>query len=464
MIKKWKQKLQRFAKQEDGFSLLEILLSVGAFGLIALGFVEMTQDYIEERQALSAANHMQEIHEAAYEYVLDNFDAIHTPLGVGNAVVLDIDNDQESVDELIAGGYLPQTYSSLNSYSRDVIVLFRNAGNENLGAVPPLSDRLEIILITAGDALDEQRVIKSAQELGGYAGLWSAIDRDAGAGTTVNSLIGTFGIWQVPAGPIQAALNAGGFTNNGGANFSAPAIGQAHLVTYRHINQNDSLGDYLYRVPVAGAPEANRMMVDIDMNNFNVDGVDNANINGDLLVRNVASFQGVVGARGTTNVAGSLLSDGNASANATAPQGAAVYSTDIANNANAQNVDMAAATGETVVNTATINTGTLDATELSGETVNVDTMTSATNSSFLATNIDVSNLIVSGNGANGRLETNTLDGGGGTNVQVNQSVEVQSLNTPSGSLDIPNNGLRVEGDLSIGTMQFGNRFTCNEGC
>ncbi|MBK68053.1 MAG: hypothetical protein CMP22_07995 [Rickettsiales bacterium] len=463
-IKSWLEKIT-IIKKDDGFTLLEVLLSIGAFSAIAVGFVQMTEDYLIEKKALSAADHMKRIHDAAYEFTVQNFDAMHTALGaVGNVAVLDFDADNDSVDELVAAGFLPPTFTSVNSYGRNVIVLLRNAGNENLLALPALHDRLEIILLTIGDPISDQQAVRVAQNLGGYAGVWSGIDRDVTVpGDTTDDIVGVYGVWDLPVGGIQALL---------GGNITAPNNTQAHIATYRHINQSDEAGDYLYRDTVAGLPEANRMRVDIDMNNFNVDGVDNLNINGDLTVRNVASFQGVMGVRGNTNINGVLSTDGGVTGTTFNPEGGAVFATDIGNDLNAGTVSMAGATGQTTINTQNLQTNTLETGQLTTQTVSVQQAVSTPTTNILATNIDVSNIVASSGGLGGnrgRVEAYIIDGANSANLNTNgaNGVHTQGIDSPGGNLTSGQGQLRIDGPLDVNRLHFtggANEFHCDKGC
>ena len=448
-------------KEEAGFSLLEVLLSVGVFGAIAVGFVQMSEDYIIEKKAISAAEHMSAIHEAAYENALQNFDAIHTAAGlVGNAFVFDPDGDNDSIDDLVAAGFLPTTFNAVNSYGRDVVVIYRNAGNENLLVTPNISDRLEIIVTTVGNPIDEQQAILVSQNIGGYAGVWSAIDRDVGAGDTTDDFVGVYGVWSTPDAPIQAALTAAAIP------FAVPAVGTAHFATYRHVNHSDEVGDYLYRTAVPGLAEANRMRVDIDMNNYNIDGVDNLDINGNLTVRNVASFQGVMGARGDINVGGTFFATGDVTGGQLSNAGGAVMSTDVQNDLTATNVDMSLATNQTTINTQTLNTTRLDTGEFSTQDITVDQMMADDNTGFLATNMDVSNIIANGGGVGdrGRVEAFRIDGAGATTVNVNNSLHSQGVNSTGATLGVGNGRLFIDGPLDVQQLNVTTEFHCDEGC
>lgn len=444
-------------KKQDGFSLLEMLLAVSAFAAISLGFVEMSEDYLLQKRAISVAEHIEEVHDAAEALARDNFQALYALVPVvGDTELLDGVGagvaDNNSVDDLIANGYLPATFQGANILANDVLVIIRNAGAAGGG----LTERLEIFTLTSGDPINEDIAIEAAYEIGGFAGIWSGMDRDVDAAalaTTTDDVVNLFGLWQFPVANMNLAANAPAVV--------APTIDvrEAHIVTYSFINYSDSLGDYLYRVDVAGMNDENVMYQPIEMNAFNVDGVDNFDVSGNLSTDNVSAL-GVVGTRGNVNVT-SLLTSGDVSAASLQPNGTSVYTTDVTTDINAGSIDMSAATGVLGLNvTGDFTASDFDASDVSvtnATTVNTLQATGTTN--FAVVNMEVTDMLMTGAT---QMVVGTLNGGG-ADVDIAGAADAEGISSISGNVTF-SGGAYIEGNAVFSSVNGLTQFTCDDGC
>lgn len=435
-MKKMKNIIGKSFKKQDGFSLLEMLLTVGVFGLITLGFVQLTRDYMDDKQAYAAAEHMKIIHDGAYEFVMDNFT---TYLGgaVGSSVIVPFNT-------IRANGHIPAHIGQVNSFGRTVQVV---AITTNL--TPNI---ITLVCITIGRPIPEERVMAAAEYLGGYGGIWSAIDRDLTAGTSVGNIVGTFGMWSVPQLPITNAL---------GGTITAPTVATgAHLATYNFINFDDELGDYLYRVNVAGASEANRMAVNIDMSNNDLRGIDNLNATGNMTLNDVADFRGFSYTGGSLNVTNNVTATGNmrsiAGAGMNARGGNAVI--DVQNDVTANQLLLGNAGGAATMNATTGTITNASVNTATANTVEVSNIIATGGSSILATNAVVNNMTTTT--ANGRVEVGEITG---ASIVVTGSADTQAMD---GAGNFSASDTDAEGVVTLGTVRFapGATFTCNNGC
>lgn len=428
---------------QQGFTLLELLLAIGVFGLIILGFAQLTRDYIDDKQAYAAAEHMKYIHNGAYDEVMDNFSSYLNAVGVAEVIPF---------ATLRANDRIPANITQTNVYGRSVeaVVVTRSV-------VPPV---VEIVCITTGDPVPEARVISAAQYLSGYGGLWSAIDRDTGAGNTTNQVIGTYGMWSTDRTPItNAIVGAGG-------SITAPAADTgAHLATYNFVNFDNELGDYLYRVAVPASSEANTMRVNIDMTNNSLRGVDNLNVNGGLTINDLADFRGYARVATDVNIAGAMTATGTV----TAPNGPAGIGMDmrtsqapldISNNLTSGSINMpGVASGR--INATTAEIQDLDSNTVTADSINLTNLIATGNTSILATSMEANEVDLTQGTGSGRMEVGELTGG--TTVTISGAVDTQSI---SGAGNFTAADARAEGTLNINRAEFrpGAEFTCNNGC
>ncbi len=429
-------------KNQHGFSLLEMLLSVGVIGFIALGFVQMTKDFIDEKQSISAAEHMRVIHEAAYDYLMDtntaNFATIHGALA-NNA------GQEIPFAALTGGGYLDTGFNQRNGFGRDVrVVAYRI---NSLG-----TSVLELLTTTTGAPLPAERALEITQSFGGQGGLWLEINGDPAGRYNNNAVVGTYGMWTVPENSLATTL---------GANITAPDTqGQtAHAVAYSFINFENELGDYLYRTNVAGSTLFNRMAVNIDMSNNNLRGVDDLEMTDTLTVDAVADFRGFARVRGGVTVAGDVSTNGDIESMDGLTTTGANTPINIDNDFSADVVRFTAGGGAQRINSSHAQFNTLSTANLSASDIAASSASVNNGGSFLAVSTDVQNITISG--ANARFEVGEVTGGG--TLDITGDVDTQSV---GGASQLTSNGVDMRGVAVLPEITFGpgGRFTCNTGC
>lgn len=473
-MQKAKQTIGQTIQQEEGFTLLEVLLSVAIFGFIALSLVQMSQDYIQGKRSTVAAEHMKTIHNAAYRYIMENFQNIYTAQlggdgGVGTTLLIPIENDGVSTHYIKRNpDLLPANFNATSPFGQTVVVLLRNAGNRNI----------EVVSMSTGRPAPEKQVEAAASSLGGYGGFWSAVDRDPGAATTSNLVIGAYGMWSVPVTALTTPVWPG---------VESPTVNEGgYLASYQWINYTNEIGDYLYRIALPLAPEANAMMTNIDMNNYNIDGADNVDLFGEggattsLTVLSSATMQGSATVSGTSSVTGDLTVSGTGTqayiAAPTTINGAMDMDSDTGvatlnlNNfiRDANGVDGT----DVVVGTAVTARGSVTGIEINTETTEAATLTMS-NADMLAVVLDVNQINVGQSGNWGSVETNILNGGtittdGAVRIETLSGANGTTISGPGGSQSVATTilgdsvmrgNVRIEG---VGGTQ--GRFSCDVGC
>lgn len=428
--------------QQKGFSLLEMLLSVGVIGFIALGFVQMTKDFIDEKQSISAAEHINVIHEAAYDFIMDtstnNFAGIHGALAnnTGQEILF---------ADLIAGNYLDAGFNQRNSFGRDVRVI---AYRVNGGG----TDVLQILTTTSGAPINQAQALQIAQNLGGKGGLWLEIAGDPTGRYNNNAVVGTYGMWTVPENALATTL---------GSAITAPDTqGQtAHVTAYSFVNFENELGDYLYRTNVPGSTLSNRMAVNIDMSNNNLRGVDDLVIAGTLTVDDVADFRGSARVGGALSVIGDITTNGDVeSQNGLVTTGAATP-INIDDDFTSDVIRFTGTGGIQRINSSDSQFNTLSTIELSASDIGVDAVDVNNVGSFLAVDVDVDDISITG--ANARFEVGQVNGGG--TLDVTGDIDTQSV---GGAAQFTSNGVDINGIAFLPTITFspGGSFTCDSGC
>ena len=343
--------------REEGFTLLELLLVVGVLASVSIGIAELTDNYSQQLRVEKVAKHIKVVHSAAEAYIDDNFAAIEADaLANANTITIPIDDDGLGLPYFLkeGGTYLPANYPAQNIYSQtlEVLVLRRSA------------TLLEFMVVSTARTMpiDEMALVANA---GGH-------DVGLVVGSTVgdynqNDFSGSNAAWTIPVANYGANPWAG-------AN-PIPA-GEAHLAAFGQVNFNNAVDNFLYRVDIAGTPDANRMVTDLDMGNntlVNTSEVlaDFADVQGNLnaLAANVDVGQGFIAegdvvadsveVTGTLNLT-DMVTNGDVNVNNQAT----------ANNLDGNGVDDSGA-NFAVINAATAgNINTVDVSQFVAQTMN----------------------------------------------------------------------------------------------
>lgn len=245
-----------FLRDQRGITLLEILLVVGVFGSLSVGIITLTNTFAEQERIERAATHLRIVHAAADAYINDNFTILEAALfasGIPVEVPLNDPNpvNAPDLDDYLKkdGIYLPVNYSPNNVFGQDLTVLVRRVS----------ATQLEGMVVSEGRAISLDSMVQVAKSAGAIAGL--VVGADIG-GFDDAAFTGAFGGWSVPL-TSYAAL---------GWNAANPRNADtAHLAARIIINEAAAIDNFLYRVDITGQPEANRMAVDLNMNNNTFD-------------------------------------------------------------------------------------------------------------------------------------------------------------------------------------------------
>ncbi len=295
---------QNTAKQA-GISLLEVLLSISITAMIVMGAVQMSEEWAKRVRHKEEAGYLFTVNNAAKSYVSSNFAAImqdgfDESLGdVNNDNVID-NGDLSNIGKAImipmddgAGDFhlkdgisgLPVTFPSTTPLGRDVQIYVRNLGF--IGS----QRMLEVFTVTTLAALNGRRPLSRldareiAQAIGPEGGLY---EHDLTCRRS--TLQSVYGSWSLGNNDLA---NPGSMMP--GTPSYCPAVNVAEgfdayvALQNRVAFDGGTVGDFLFRVSIPGAPELNRMNTNIDMAgnpilNVSSLSVDNIQVNGNATI------------------------------------------------------------------------------------------------------------------------------------------------------------------------------------
>lgn len=229
------KKQVRCAK-EGGYMLVEVLLAIVVGTMLMGGLMKMSKDANERTLAKNAADHMAVVASAASKYITANSATLQATATSSVAATI-------TLAQLIAGGYLPATFSNSNPYGQTytVYVLEPTAGTLR-GVVLTSGGRT----VTASDKAFGNKHIPFAASLLGAKGGYVPTGAVPGQSSAV--IQGSYGGWTMPF-----------------AGTNIPNPGAGHLAANLDLVDAAAQHDQLYRVQVAGKPELNTMQTSIDM-------------------------------------------------------------------------------------------------------------------------------------------------------------------------------------------------------
>lgn len=320
---------------QKGFSLLELILTVGIFMMLMIAVFNLLQTFAERELARSTHKYMSTVAQAMDQILdnVDNFNALYNAArGTGGGYQLIADSTAPAPDNITknfqVGGVWIQASRLLNSQFRQlsplrsqVRILLRISDNP---ATEADTRALEVFVVTATPRPDG--VVRLVANTAGAAG----------------GFIRTYGVKNTAV--IQSAYNSWNVTPSAGlqatpwyTNELLPSLNSdtqgSYVVHYAYHNLEDKTGDYLYRVADTdnvGVPAKNRntMHGPINVGGNDIIGADDVNIGsngfGQNLVGsvggavhpdctgNVLCVNGTGVIKGGANVASNLTVNGNA--------------------------------------------------------------------------------------------------------------------------------------------------------
>lgn len=240
---------RRSRSKAYGVGLVEVVLGLAVLSLGMVGMNQVGSDAANQTRALAAATKLEQVHQAAADFVRANQVTLLNATNDGSvarifagretATGADPGSNVAGLGSLQAGGFLPSAYIDRNNFGHRHAVLVRQ----------PSPGRLEFVVTQVGGrAIKDVELGRIAQRLGAAGG---AILERPTPGVAANTIVGTGGGWRAAA----SSWTGGSVT---------PSVGRA--MTYSGLSAaNTGLEDYLYRGAVPGNADANRMRTAIDM-------------------------------------------------------------------------------------------------------------------------------------------------------------------------------------------------------
>ncbi len=229
------------ARGLPGFSLLEVLGALGVSSLIFAGLAGLWQSGGERLAETAAARHLEAVARGARDYAGRHWRRL-------SELSSPTSGPRVGVAELVAEGSLPPGFAEESVWGQSVAVHFRKQVREPAEA--PGSERLFWIVLTSGG-----RGSDPEQEPARFFSVSvPAAARQAGPGAGFlpleeeGTLVSAFGGYALPL-----------------ADYGLTSPGPGHLGVYGTLDPAQRTSDFLFRVPVAGHPEHNRLETDLDM-------------------------------------------------------------------------------------------------------------------------------------------------------------------------------------------------------
>lgn len=325
----------RSRRRQRGLTLIETAVALGVLALMMVSLGNITTEYQQAARSRATAIQLNQVTQAASQYVTSNFATVlaQTPVGGGVAYVAATGNNNGTggMQSLQQAGMLPASFADRNPYGQQSYVLLRQ----------PTAGRIEALVTTAGGQTIPDRQLGGIATATGASGGFVASSPVGGA--TAQTIQGAYGGWRSTTTTWQGAP-------------VAPTAGR--VMSTLAFQNGALLQDFLYRHDV-GDPTANTMYTSINMNNNNLNGVNTLTAGSGTMAINmntgsIANLGAISAAGGQLDVTGGLHatqavtsgSDMTAANNVTAT-GGNVSAT--AGNLTAGNVNSAGSTGSVLV-------------------------------------------------------------------------------------------------------------------
>lgn len=295
-------------RREGGFTLLETLLAVGLSAILTVFLVSTMQVWAESEKSEATKAYVESIADAVdditknYEQFSAIFDHVELAGGVLQIGVLDSDGFPDSLQSGIWNGSLlvpgspriTDAYATTNPVKQkfSVVIAATRRG--------PLGDERGLEILVASDGpLREKDVRDAAARMGANGGIVSVETVSAATECLAvgcdRTARGIFNDWQIDLSLFSGTTWESAISAN-----PPSSLNGAYLVFHRYLTAQEVAGDYLYRVPIDGSPEVNRMHTDLDMSGNSLVGIDNVRVS-DLGVADYISARGSVSIGGEFN-------------------------------------------------------------------------------------------------------------------------------------------------------------------
>ncbi|HEY8964613.1 MAG TPA: prepilin-type N-terminal cleavage/methylation domain-containing protein [Alphaproteobacteria bacterium] len=296
-------------KVQSGFTLLELLLTIGLIAMLLTGVYQMFDNWLQRAVNRQAAADTLRLQQAAADYTFTNFDTLRAAAVSGGTVGVFNEID---IADMIAGNYLPTGYAALNVFRQPMRVFARvrqtpRLKSDGTNAVdgsgnPILISVIDVLTISDNPAglttyIPNNRLLDAALAGGPQMGVYS--DMTLRAANFAGWIASAQGSWYFDPGDLAAA----GYVAN-----PDPALG-GYLAAFDIVNgENMDVNDnYLYRVTIDARPELNRMNADLYMNSNQIEDVSSM-VADKVVITGNAAFRGV-GTGGATATSQAMTVD-----------------------------------------------------------------------------------------------------------------------------------------------------------
>lgn len=279
--------------RNNGFTLLEALLTTAIITGIFVVIFEITHNYSERVLMRSTSNYMEKVagsienilqYPEFYELIYAEADAQPNNI-ISSITPNDIINGNIGTLTLPVTSRLNSSFLNSTPLKTGVSIMIR--------ATP--GDAIEIIVAT--NELASNKRVRTAAE---FSKLHGGFYSEAGG-----NIKHAYNAWNFP---IATFAGTPWYTTvtTAPTGIPSPANG-AYLVNYRHISFDEIAGDYLYRTRFNGRQELNTLYSDLDMGGQNILGADNVDIAGSANLQSKAVVNGAVSVVSDANFIGGNL-------------------------------------------------------------------------------------------------------------------------------------------------------------
>lgn len=253
--------------RQKGFTLLELLLSIGILTLMITGLTQVFDSWHQASVNRAAAADMLRMQRGAEDYVLANFAVLIDATKTGNCRT---SFQALPVGTLRTEGYLPSSFRDTNRFGQRMQIFCRRVPDAT-GVYRNSGEAIEVVTL-AGDpgSGDARRVgFNALRDAASAGGPKMGVIAQGNLGMTFDGLAKSLtNDWSVTLSEV------GSYTSS--ANTSG-----GYLASYGRVRLDSAVtnNEILYRTPMSddtngdGIPDLNRMETNLDMNGNSIDNV-----------------------------------------------------------------------------------------------------------------------------------------------------------------------------------------------
>jgi prepilin-type N-terminal cleavage/methylation domain-containing protein len=241
-------------RRQRGFTLLEVLMSVGLGSLIMVSGAKFMNDRVDDVKDQTTAQYQTAFAQASDRYLRNNFTAVAGGLAQNGPPVA------ISLNTIRAAGFAHSGLVNSNPYRQTPCLIVRRLTDNSAGA------RLEALVTTEGGlAIPDRRIPFVAAQSGAIGGFVPP--------TAPTTAQGAYGVWQTSINPFTTVSCSG-------TPVSANRLASGLFFDVSTIAGGVNADDVLHRVVVAGRPDLNRMNTNLDMGGYSISAANNITATG----------------------------------------------------------------------------------------------------------------------------------------------------------------------------------------